>query len=219
MIVAAGTITTASALSVAAYFLLAEPTLLKTLKAELQKAIPSPSEPMSLVALEQLPFLTGVVQEGTRLSHAVDHRLQRICPDETLVFHDGKKEWSIPPGTPISMTNNLVNHDESIFPSPHTFRPERWIENPLLSRYQVSFGKGGRACLGINLAYAELYLALAAIFRLYGSTEVQGEDDVGVLELHETTRRDVVFDMVNPMAEGDSKGVRIIVREKTNKSG
>ena len=169
---------------------------------------------MDLVTLEQLPFLTGVVQEGIRLSHAVTHRLQRICPDETLVFNDGKQDWRIPSGTPVSMTSNLIHHNESIFPNSTTFRPERWIEDPQLTRYLVSFGKGGRVCLGINLAYAELYLALAAMFRVYGSAEVQGRDDVGVLELYKTTRKDLVMerDMENPAMPSESEGIRIVVR-------
>jgi cytochrome P450 len=215
VVIAAGTITTAWAMNVAVYHVLAEPAILKNLKEELEKAIPDPSLLMDLVALEQLPYLTGVVQEGVRLSHAVTDRLQRICPDETLVFNDGKKDWHIPPGTPVSMTANLIHHDQSIFPNSTAFRPERWIGNPQLTRYLVSFGKGGRVCLGMNLAYAELYLALAALFRIYGSAEVQGKDDVGVLELYETTSKDVGVmesDLDTPSMPGDSKGIRVMVR-------
>ncbi|KAF8250242.1 cytochrome P450 [Wilcoxina mikolae CBS 423.85] len=191
VVIAAGTITTAWAMNVAAYHVLSDPQILRSLKRELEVAIPDPKGKMDLVALEQLPYLTGVVQEGVRLSHAVTDRLQRICPDETLVFNDGKKDWHIPPGTPV----------------------KRWIENPGLTRYLVAFGKGGRVCLGMNLAYAELYLALAAVFRVYGSKEVQGKDDVGVLELWETTSRDVGVmesDLETPQMPGGSKGIRIM---------
>ncbi|KAF2141599.1 uncharacterized protein K452DRAFT_318586 [Aplosporella prunicola CBS 121167] len=213
VVVAAGTITTAWALSVSTYFTLATPSILTQLKRELETAIPDPSQPLNLVVLEQLPFLTGVVQEGVRLSHAISHRLHRICPDETLHYNDGKKEWLIPAGTPLSMTSNLVHHDKRIFPDSHAFKPERWIENPRLDRYLVSFGKGGRACLGINLAYAELYLTLATLFRSYGSVDVQGKDDVGVLVLYETTAADLVItsDEVAPVMAEDSRGLRIKV--------
>ncbi|ERF76666.1 hypothetical protein EPUS_09342 [Endocarpon pusillum Z07020] len=200
-------------LGVSAYFTLATPSILQALKAELSAAIPDPSAPLNLLTLEQLPYLTGVVQEGVRLSHAISHRLHRICPDETLVFNDGHREWRIPPGTPLSMTSNLVHHDEAIFPDSRAFRPERWIEQPRLDRYLVSFGKGGRACLGINLAYAELYLTLAGLFRVYGTAEVQGVDDIGLLELFETTAADLVItsDEVAPVMPEDSKGLRVKV--------
>ncbi|KAL0256814.1 hypothetical protein SLS55_007623 [Diplodia seriata] len=219
VVVAAGTITTAWALGVSTYFALATPSILSRLKAELEAAIPDPGRPLNLVALEQLPFLTGVVQEGVRLSHAISHRLHRICPDETLVYADGEREWRIPPGTPMSMTSNLVHHDERVFPDSHAFRPERWAADPRLDRYLVSFGKGGRACLGINLAYAELYLTLAALFRVYGSVEVQGKDDVGHLELFETTAADLVItsDTVLPTMPEDSKGLRVKVVDSRKK--
>ncbi|KAG6008146.1 hypothetical protein E4U21_004903 [Claviceps maximensis] len=219
VVVAAGTITTAWALGVSTYFLLAMPATLSRLKAELEAAIPDPAQPPSLVVLERLPFLTGVVQEGVRLSHAISHRLHRICPDETLVYRarDARREWLIPPGTPLSMTSNLIHHDERVFPDSHAFKPERWAvsgdSSPRLDRYLVSFGKGGRACLGVNLAYAELYLTLAALFRVYGTAQVRGKNDVGVLELFETTAADMVMTShsVVPVMTEDSKGLRIKV--------
>ncbi|KAK1561716.1 cytochrome P450 [Colletotrichum navitas] len=219
VVVAAGTITAAWALGVSTFFVLETPAILTQLKAELQAAIPDPSQPLSLVVLEGLPFLTGVVQEGVRLSHAISHRLHRICPDEMLVYRSslGNREWHIPPGTPLSMTSNLVHHDERVFPDSHAFKPERWVGNPRLDRYLVSFGKGGRACLGINLAYAELYLTLAALFRVYGTAQVQGKDDVGTLELFETTAADLVITSgtVVPVMPEESKGLRVKVHTKS----
>jgi cytochrome P450 len=66
----------------------------------------------------------------------------------------------------------------------------------------VNFSRGTRACLGINLAYAEIYLTLAAVFRRFD------------LELFETTREDVdiVHDFFSPSARLDSKGVRVLVK-------
>jgi len=77
----------------------------------------------------------------------------------------------------------------------------------------VSFTKGSRQCIGINLAYAELYLVLAKIFRAYGSKEVRGEDDVGYLELFETEIDDVKLsrDFFLPLTRVGSQGVRIHV--------
>lgn len=42
----------------------------------------------------------------------------------------------------------------TIFPSPSTFRPDRWLKgtkyNRELERYLVNFGKGSRSCLGMK---------------------------------------------------------------------
>jgi cytochrome P450 len=187
--------------------------VLRKLKAELLTAIPGLSKSLPLSALEQLPYLTACIQEGLRLSCGVSSRLQRICPDEDLLFNDGKKQWTIPRGTPVGMTSTLVHYDPSIFPSPKSFRPERWIENPRLDKYLIAFSKGSRQCIGINLAYAELYLALATIFRRYGSKDTRGEGDLGIFELYETTDKDweIVGDGITPLMVPESKGIRIRV--------
>lgn len=55
---------------------------------------------------------------------------------------------------------------------PDTFRPERWLENPISEQREMEskfmpFSRGSRACIGINLAYAEAYLITAHLFRRF----------------------------------------------------
>ena len=208
--------TTAWALSVATYHLLASSRVLAKLKTELKAAIPNPEAYVPLSQLEKLPYLVAVAQEAVRLSYGVCTRLQRVSPEKPMIFMDSNsgKQWSIPPGTPVSMTSALIHHDQSIYPDSKSFIPERWIENPRLERYMVSFSKGSRQCLGMNLAYAELYLCLAAIFRRFGSggeNGVRDGEDEGVLELFETGLKDVEIaaDCFVPLAAEDSVGIRI----------
>ncbi|KAL3420072.1 cytochrome P450 [Phlyctema vagabunda] len=211
--VIAGTLTTAWALSVITYHLLTVPDVLRKLKDELAAAIPDPTRSTPVATLEQLPYLAACVQEGLRLSCGVSSRLQRIAPDEDLLFNDGTKQWTIPRGTPVGMTSTLLHYEPSVFPDPHAFRPERFVENPRLDRYLVAFSKGSRHCIGINLAYAELYLALASIFRSYGSKSVHSATDSGYLELFETDLKDVAIaaDGITPLVVPESKGVRVRV--------
>ncbi len=218
--VGAGTLTTSWALSVATYHLIACPHVLTKLKAELTSAIPNPDVSVPVEVLEKLPYLVAVVQEAIRLSYGVASRLQRVSPEKPMLFPDRSgsgKEWIIPPNTPVGMTSTLIHHDESIFPNADSFIPERWIENPRLDRFLVSFSKGSRQCLGINLAYVEMYLCISAIFRRFGSggeDGVRGEGDEGVLELFETGLKDVEIsaDGFVPLAAEWSKGIRIKVR-------
>jgi len=63
------------------------------------------------------------------------------------------------------------------------FRSERFLENPGLDKYLIAFSKGSKQCISINLAHAELYLALALISRRYGSTFVRGQRDLRALSL------------------------------------
>jgi len=202
-VVGAGMITTAHYLTVTAFHILANPSVLQTLKAELTTAMPDPVTVLTISQLEQLPYLSAVVLEGFRVSYGVSSRLQRVSPDEPLKF----REWVIPAGTPVGMTSIFTHENPAIFPEPKEFRPDRWLKGgdsskERLSKYLVNFSKGTRMCLGMNLAYAEIYLTLAALFRRFE------------LELFETTREDVdpVHDFFNPSARLDSKGVRVLVK-------
>ncbi|KAL2825334.1 cytochrome P450 [Aspergillus cavernicola] len=98
--------------------------------------------------LEQLPYLSAVIEEGNRLS-----------------FGKPSKSYTIPPGTPISITKLSAPTAETIFPDPYTFNPDRWLGEAGKKRrkFQMAFSKGGRKCLGIELARAELYLVVAAL--------------------------------------------------------
>lgn len=109
------------------------------------------------------------------------------------------------------MTAYFVHHDESIFPNSHKYIPERWLENPRLDKYMVSFTKGTRQCVGINFAYAVMYMTTAAIFRRYGGPESEGQK----LELFETTDDDVVMvaDKFIPWVKPGSKGIRVRVKD------
>ena len=219
-LVGAGTITSAWILSVATYHLISNPRILFKLKSELKSAIPKADTSVPIAVLEKLPYLVAVVQEALRLGDGVVARLQRVSPDKPMVFIDSSgsgKEWLIPAQTPVAISSFYVHHDESIFSDAESFIPERWIENTRLSRFLVPFSKGSRQCLGINLAYAEIYMCLVAIFRRFGSggeDGVRGEDDEGVLELFETSLKDVetAADFFVPAPIEESEGIRIKVR-------
>jgi cytochrome P450 len=48
------------------------------------------------------------------------------------------------------MAASTLSHNESIYPSATSFRPERFIENPRLDRYQLTFSRGTRRCIGVH---------------------------------------------------------------------
>ncbi|CAI6331170.1 unnamed protein product [Periconia digitata] len=224
MVVMAGTLTTAAALEVISFWLLSQPDTLQKLKDELSAAIPVPTEASNvpLPTLEALPYLTAVIKEGMRLSYGVSTRLQRIDPNNTMTYTDKDtgKSWAIPAGTPVASTSVLIHRDESIYPNSERFSPERWLDGraTALEKYLVSFCAGSRRCFGENLAYAEIYVGLAAIWRVWGSCDEEGkrlawgEDDVGALSLWETTKRDVEIesDQFVPAAQKGSKGIQLM---------
>ncbi|KAL1638431.1 hypothetical protein SLS56_000240 [Neofusicoccum ribis] len=198
-VVAAGSLTTAHYLSVTSYHILANPEVLRKIQAELKPAMKNPSVTPPLRELEKLTYLNAVIKEGFRISYGVTARLTRVSPDAPLRY----KDWFIPAGVPVGMTSVIVHEDETYFPEPKVFRPERWLEPGAqrLEKFLVNFSKGSRACLGLNLAKAEIFLTLAAVFG--------GRFDI---EMYKTDRSDadLKHDFFNPSAKLDSKGVRVI---------
>ncbi|GAM37558.1 benzoate 4-monooxygenase cytochrome P450 [Talaromyces pinophilus] len=132
-----------------------------------------------LAQLEKLPYLTGVIQEGFRLSFGPVSRMPRIATQDALVYNG----WTIPPGTAVSMSTMFMHLDETIYPNPTKFDPERWIrateQGVNLNKYLTTFSKGSRMCLGMNMAYAEFYMTLARTVLTYD------------MELYNTTEKDI----------------------------
>jgi hypothetical protein len=111
------------------------------------------------------------------------------------------------------MTQMFLHDDPNLFPNPAEFRPERWLPAAVSParlrtsrRFFVPFSRGTRACLGANLAWAELYLCVAGLLmssRRDGFHMVlwkTGVDDVSVKH-----------DYFNPAPGRSSLGVRILV--------
>ncbi|VUC27941.1 unnamed protein product [Clonostachys rosea] len=203
-VVAAGVETTSWALSVGCYHILANEAIEQRLRYELEHAIPDQTRMIPVTDLEKLPYLAAVIQESLRMSYGLVQRLPRINPRSPWQFG----QYSIPPGTPVSMDAYHMHNNENIFPNCQTFKPERWLNNPTgpdgttpLGHYMVAFSGGTRMCIGINLAYAEIYIGLATMFRRHR------------FKLHETDKTDIEFaiDMITPQPKLTSNGVRVLV--------
>jgi cytochrome P450 len=200
-VVGAGQVTTAHFLKMTSFHVLANPEILRKLKEELKSAMPIDGSLPPLSKLEQLPYLSAVILEGFRKSYGVTQRLPRVSPDAPLIY----KDWVIPAGTPVGMTSIFMHDNPQYFPNPEMFDVDRWLKadsERRLEKYLVNFSKGTRSCLGMNLAKAEIFLTMAAVFHRFD------------MELFETDRSDVeiVHDYFNPLPKDDSKGVRVIIK-------
>ncbi|KAL2043494.1 hypothetical protein N7G274_003801 [Stereocaulon virgatum] len=163
----AGIETVAQTLRSTIYHLYSNPTLLHRLRTELRDLSnslnPEAQGEPALAQLESLPYLTAVIMEGLRLSPGLATRLARIAPDRQLVYDD---KWVVPAGTPVSMTTLLMHWDEGLYPNARKFEPERWTDKERIRKAEKTFApfsRGTRICLGMHLAWAELYLTLAML--------------------------------------------------------
>jgi cytochrome P450 len=68
--------------------------------------------------------------------------------------------WTIPPEVAILVDAHGIHHDPDIYPQPHVFRPERFLEDPPDGYSFLPFGGGARRCLGASLALLEIEIVL-----------------------------------------------------------
>ncbi|PKY04740.1 cytochrome P450 [Aspergillus campestris IBT 28561] len=174
VIVAAAADTTGNALTISTYNVVRNPDIYAKLTAELKEAFPDPEARLDFVTLEKLPYLTGVIKEGLRLSFGVVGRLPRVVPDTGAEFHG----YHVPQGTTVSMSSWIMHHNEELFPDAEKFDPTRWTDPEqfkTMERYLFSFGKGSRQCVGMPLAYCELYVTLGRVFRQFDNLKTPGK--------------------------------------------
>ena len=168
----AGGDTVANALMLGFFHLLRQREQCDKLRQELQQRWPSLESRPSLRELESLKYLDAVIKESLRLSSGVTSGLLRVVPAEgaticgvqvpgevsheffKLVHQDAIKQWhkiSLTVfKTVVSCGSTFVHYNPDIFPNPHTFRPERWLDRADLDNWLVAFSKGPRMCLGIK---------------------------------------------------------------------
>ena len=171
-ILAAGFETTGSMCAVATFHILSNCDVHQRLLQELEFAIPDAAKIPSHQVLEKLPYLSAVIKETLRIAVGAYSRLPRVSPCEAIVY----RNWIIPPRTAVGMSALFIEHNPVIFPNPESFLPDRWLKADCraLERYLIPFGRGTRMCVGINLAYAEMYCVLAAIFRRFPKLRLNG---------------------------------------------
>nr|POE87787.1 trichodiene oxygenase [Quercus suber] len=195
VLLVAGGETTARVMTVIIAQLIENSSLLARLREELDSVMEKELPPSRI--LEELPLLKAVIQEGNRFATPVTNRPILRAPDENLTTKDG---WVIPRNTPTSMTLGNIHMDADIFSDPQLFDPNRWLGSERLDRYLVTFSKGTRSCVGINLAYTEMYLGIAAVVRNF---------DFEFFDFDQKRDLDVVRDCFIGLPSKESRGVRV----------
>lgn len=144
--------------------------------------------------LTQLPYLNAVVRESLRLYSPLPTFEPRTSPVDTVV--DG---YHIRAGTVVGMSPFCLHRDATVYPSPLTFQPERWLspsgalipESDDRNRYFWAFSSGARMCIGMHLANAEMLTLMAAVYRKYRTSARHPDTSPGI------TSRFEIFDDEN----------------------
>lgn len=128
-------------------------------------------------------YVKAIVQEGLRFFTVLPLSLPRMTTKDIELRQSASSSESlikeasfkviIPKGTTIFLNAFAVNHDEKLFPHPHQFIPERWLDpdtGKLLkcnTMFHFAFGAGSRKCSGNHLAFKELYTLTARMILMF----------------------------------------------------
>ncbi|PTB64949.1 cytochrome P450 [Trichoderma citrinoviride] len=160
LLIAAGSETTATALSAATYYLGLYPEIFAKLAAEVRSAFSS-EKAISLTSVQHLTYLQAVIDEAMRLFPSAPGTQPRIIsPGGDMIV--GKY---VPEGTVVGVWQWVNHHNPAYFHDAESFIPERWLGDTRFESDKrdafMPFSVGPRNCIGRNLAYLEMRLILA----------------------------------------------------------
>nr|BAL05123.1 cytochrome P450 [Phanerodontia chrysosporium] len=128
-----------------------------------------------------LPRVTAMLHEVLRW-----HPVGPMGVPHRLTVDDEYRGYHIPAGTIVMINAWAILRDESVYPDPDVFRPERYLDSDGRLRtdmpYPVEgFGAGRRLCPGRHFAHDMLWLAIAhvlTVFRIERAVDEDGHEIV-----------------------------------------
>ncbi|KAJ2484691.1 hypothetical protein EV174_002236 [Coemansia sp. RSA 2320] len=165
----AGTETTSNTLTWTLMNLMHYPSVYQRLRDDVRREFPDHSTPIRYEeARARLPYLTAVINECMRLNTVAAGCFTRRVPEEgggaTVCG------YFIPAGSADICLGFAACHLSSeVWTEPAKFDPERFMGPDTDSNLKniLAFSSGARMCIGRNLAWIELYAALANLLRTY----------------------------------------------------
>jgi cytochrome P450 len=169
MQILAGGETTATGLRATLLYIITNPRVYSTLRAEIDNAVKAECRISSPVIKDtewrHLIYLQASIKEGLRIWPPVTGMMSKFSPpngDELII--DGEKVF-IPGGTNIGWASWGIHRNRAVFgEDAELYRPERWLDeaNPeKLERMRkvvdLNYGYGKYYCLGRLVALSELH--------------------------------------------------------------
>ena len=105
---------------------------------------------------EEREYLDAVVKESLRVRPPLPIGAR-------LVNRPSCSAGTSSPGTLVAACIWLLHHHEDLYPEPHRFRPERFLERPASQWTWIPFGGGHRTCIGGCLAMNEIKAVLRTL--------------------------------------------------------
>jgi cytochrome P450 family 110 len=150
----AGHETTATALAWAIYWINHLPEVKDKLIAE----IASLGTERDAATISRLSYLNAVCSETLRIYPVGMLTFPRITQEPVSL-----QGYEISAETVVVGCIYLTHHRKDLYPEPHLFKPERFLERQFSPYEYLPFGGGSRRCIGMALAQLEMKLVLVEI--------------------------------------------------------
>ena len=196
LLMIAGSSTSASAITATLFYCLHYPPTFERLQHEIRTMFNEVEEIRPGPKLSSCQYLRACLDEAMRLSPGVAGMIPREVLQGGITIDD----TYFPAGYDVGVPNYALHHNETYFPEPFVFKPERWIiteggsgcSMPAVSATDVSlafsafapFSKGESSCVGMSLAYQTMSTILGRLFFLFdmrlqpGSTAGEGHPEL-----------------------------------------
>ncbi|KAF9004239.1 cytochrome P450 [Cyathus striatus] len=118
--------------------------------------------------IPSLPYITAILREILRWQPTVPTGVAHLLTEDDV--YNG---YHIPKGSILLPNIKAMLHDETLYPDPETFNPDRFItpdgklNNDIRNPEDVAFGFGRRICPGRHLARSSIWLAVASILAVF----------------------------------------------------
>ncbi|KAG6819405.1 hypothetical protein H0H93_012135 [Arthromyces matolae] len=159
---------------------LTNPVALKKAQEEIDRVIGANRLP-TFEDVESLPYITAIAKEALRW--------RDVAPIGLPHFLDADDEYNgyrIPKGSIIIANCWAMLHDESVYPQPFEFNPDRFMKDGKLDPdakdpMHAAFGFGRRICPGRFMAFSAIWITMASLIAVF-DIEKERDSDGKVIE-------------------------------------
>ncbi|KAJ7650768.1 cytochrome P450 [Roridomyces roridus] len=172
---AGGTDTTTAMLIAFVRTMLEHPEVQKHAQKEIDSVV-APGQLPTLADENALPYVTAVIKETMRW-----WPIAPIGVPHFVATDDIYRSYHIPGGSIVIANLWAMLHNESDYPDPHLFNPERFIldgqiNSNIKDPLSIVFGFGRRVCPGRHMAWDTLWIMMASVLAAVDMTKALDED-------------------------------------------